>query len=161
MTKRPRRNHRPAFKAKVALAAIKGEKTLAELAEQFDVHPNQITTWRSQLLEGAAGGLWRRYKTRFKCARDRRENTARQDRGVDAGTRFFVRSARESRTFAERKAMIDRNDDLLVTRQAKVLGISRGSVYYLPRTVSTGDLALMRRIDELHLDYPFAGRPHA
>ena len=46
MTKRPRRNHSPAFKAKVALAAIKGEKTLAELAEQFDVHPNQITTWR-------------------------------------------------------------------------------------------------------------------
>ena len=39
MTKRPRRNHSPAFKAKVALAAIKGEKTLAELAEQFDVHP--------------------------------------------------------------------------------------------------------------------------
>ena len=57
MTKRPRRNHSPAFKAKVALAAIKGEKTLAELAEQFDVHPNQITTWRSQLLEGAAGSL--------------------------------------------------------------------------------------------------------
>ena len=55
MTKRPRRNHSPAFKAKVALAAIKGEKTLSELAEQFDVHPNQITTWKSQLLEGAAG----------------------------------------------------------------------------------------------------------
>jgi transposase-like protein len=55
MSKRPRRNHSPAFKARVALAAIKGEKTLAELAEQFDVHPNQITTWRSQLLEGAVG----------------------------------------------------------------------------------------------------------
>jgi transposase-like protein len=55
MTKRIRRTHSPAFKAKVALAAIKGEKTLAELAQQFDVHPNQITTWRSQLLEGAAG----------------------------------------------------------------------------------------------------------
>ena len=55
MTKRTRRNHRPAFKAKVALAAVKGEKTLAELAQQFDVHPNQITGWRSQLLEGAAG----------------------------------------------------------------------------------------------------------
>lgn len=55
MTKRSRRTHAPAFKAKVALAAIKGEKTLAELAQQFDVHPNQITAWRAQLLEGAAG----------------------------------------------------------------------------------------------------------
>jgi transposase-like protein len=55
MTKRPRRNHSPVFKARVALDAIKGEKTLAELAEQYDVHPNQITTWRSQLLDGAAG----------------------------------------------------------------------------------------------------------
>ena len=54
MTRRPRRNHSPAFKAKVALAAIKGEKTLAELAQQFDVHPNQISQWRGQLLEGAS-----------------------------------------------------------------------------------------------------------
>ena len=54
MTKRSRRTHSPAFKAKVALAAVKGEKTLAELAQQFDVHPNQITTWKAQLLEGAA-----------------------------------------------------------------------------------------------------------
>jgi len=50
MTRRPRRNHTPAFKAKVALAAVKGEKTLAELAQQFDIHPNQITQWKAQLL---------------------------------------------------------------------------------------------------------------
>ncbi len=55
MAKRPRRNHSPAFKAKVALAAVRGDKTLAELAQQFDVHPNQITQWRSQLLDNAAG----------------------------------------------------------------------------------------------------------
>ncbi len=55
MTRRARRNHTPAFKAKVALTAIKGEKTLADLAQQFDVHPNQITSWKAQLLEGAAG----------------------------------------------------------------------------------------------------------
>ena len=55
MSRRPRRNHTPAFKAKVALAAIKGEKTLADLAQQFDVHPDQITQWKAQLLEGAAG----------------------------------------------------------------------------------------------------------
>ena len=52
---RPRRNHTPAFKAKVALAAVKGDKTLAELAQQFDIHPNQITQWKAQLLDGAAG----------------------------------------------------------------------------------------------------------
>ena len=55
MTKRARRNHTPAFKAKVALAALKGDKTLAELAQFFDVHPNQIASWKAQLLEGAAG----------------------------------------------------------------------------------------------------------
>ncbi len=55
MSKRACRNHAPAFKAKVALAAIKGKKTLAELAQQFDIHPKQITQWKAQLLEGAAG----------------------------------------------------------------------------------------------------------
>jgi transposase-like protein len=62
------------FKAKAALAAIKGEKTLAELAQQFDVHPNQITTWRAQLLEGAVpapavGNIYseRTYKITTQC----------------------------------------------------------------------------------------------
>jgi transposase-like protein len=55
MKKRVRRNHSPAFKANVALAAIKGgDRTLAQLSEQFDVHPNQITIWKDQLLESAA-----------------------------------------------------------------------------------------------------------
>jgi putative transposase len=53
--------------------------------------------------------------------------------------------------------MINRTHKLSVVRQAKLLGLSRSSVYYSPRPVSVGDLALMRRIDELHLDYPFAG----
>jgi transposase len=53
MTRRKRRNHTPAFKAKVALAALKGERTLAELAEQFDVHPNQIQDWKKRLVAGA------------------------------------------------------------------------------------------------------------
>jgi putative transposase len=53
--------------------------------------------------------------------------------------------------------MIDRNHDLPIVRQAKALNISRGSIYYKSRPVSAEDLALMRRIDELHLEYPFAG----
>ena len=54
MSRRPRRNHTPAFKAKVALAAVKGDRTLAQLAQHFDVHPNQITSWKGQLEGGAA-----------------------------------------------------------------------------------------------------------
>jgi transposase-like protein len=54
MSRRTRRNHTPAFKAKVALAAVKGDRTLAQLAEQFDVHPNQVTSWKAQLEGGAA-----------------------------------------------------------------------------------------------------------
>ena len=53
MSRRPRRNHSAQFKAKVALAAIRGDKTLAELAKQFDVHPNQITEWKTQLQSNA------------------------------------------------------------------------------------------------------------
>jgi putative transposase len=58
---------------------------------------------------------------------------------------------------AERKAMIDRSHALPLARQAEELGISRGSLYYQPQPVSAADLALMRRMDELHLEFPFAG----
>jgi transposase-like protein len=54
VSRRPRRNHSAAFKAKVALEAVRGLKTASELAKQYDVHPNQITDWKSQLLERAA-----------------------------------------------------------------------------------------------------------
>ncbi|MGB4054685.1 MAG: transposase, partial [Porticoccaceae bacterium] len=54
MTRRPRRIHSPAFKAQVALAAIQGELTITELAQKFDVHANQITQWKTQMLERAA-----------------------------------------------------------------------------------------------------------
>ena len=54
MTKRTRRNHSPDLKAKVALAAVKGDRTIAQLSEQYGVHASQITTWKDQLLAGAA-----------------------------------------------------------------------------------------------------------
>lgn len=53
MSRRPRRNHSAAFKAKVALEAVKGDRTVAEIAQKHDVHPNQVTEWRRQLLERA------------------------------------------------------------------------------------------------------------
>ena len=156
MTRRPRRNHSPAFKAKVAVAAIKGEKTLIELAQDFDVHPNQIKQWRDQLLEGATGVFGDGPKAEAGTG-DRREDPACEDRRADAGERFFVRRARQGGSVAERKTMIDNSAKLSVSRQAILLGISRGSVYYKPRPVSDADLKLMHRIDKLHMEFPFAG----
>ena len=57
MTRRTRRNHTPAFKAKVALAAVKGDATLAELSKRYDVHANQIATWKEQLVASAASAF--------------------------------------------------------------------------------------------------------
>src|SRR5947209_7022060 len=86
----------------------------------------------------------------------RREVASCQDRRTDAGKRFFRGSAQQG-GIAERKAMIDREHDLPITKQVNVLRISRGSVYYLPRSVSATDLEVMRRLDRLHLEFPFAG----
>src|SRR5438874_11925058 len=105
MNRRLRRNHTPTFKAKVALAALKGDRTLAQLAEQFDVHPNQITSWKAQLEEAAADVFGPGGGKGAARPAGRREVAACKDRGADAGERFFGRSARQSR-FAERKAMI-------------------------------------------------------
>uniref|UniRef100_A0A9E8A2W5 IS3 family transposase n=1 Tax=Bosea sp. NBC_00436 TaxID=2969620 RepID=A0A9E8A2W5_9HYPH len=156
MAKRPRRNHTPAFKAKVALAAERGEKTIVELAQQFDVHPNQITQWRNQLLDGAAGVFDGEAKAAAPAPAIDVKTLHAKIGELTLENGFFVRRAREGRA-SERKATIDLQHDLPLSRQAKVLGISRGSVYYLPRAVPAADLDLMRRIDALHLEYPFAG----
>src|SRR6202171_4095770 len=112
-------------------------------------------------MEGAASGRGRRGvracgRRRSQHATGRCEVTPCQDRRADAGERFFGSRARQS-GFAERKAMIMREHELPISKQAKALSISRGSVYYLPRPVSAADLAIMRHLDRLHLEFPFAG----
>ncbi|MBI1209414.1 MAG: transposase [Azospirillum sp.] len=117
MTKRTRRNHTPAFKAKVAMAALRGEKTLTELAQQFEVHANQITKWKAQLVDGAAGVFGGGLAEVPPLEND------------------FGRRAQQGR-HVERKTMIDRTHALPLTRQALVLKLSRSSLYCRPRPVS-------------------------
>ncbi|MGQ0622969.1 MAG: IS3 family transposase [Panacagrimonas sp.] len=154
MSRRTRRNHSPAFKAKVALAAVKGDATLAELAKRFDVHANQIASWKEQLVASASNAFGGDAKATEPPVDIKTLHAKIGELTLENG--FFRRRAHQGGT-AERKAMIDRSHGLSLTKQARAVGISRGSVYYLPRPVSAADLALMRRIDELHLDYPFAG----
>jgi putative transposase len=125
------------------------------LAELFDVHPNQITARKSQLegsaseVFGSGGGTPAIPAIDVKSLHARiGELTLEND--------FFRRSAHQG-GIAERKAMIDREHDLSITKQAEILKVSRGSVHYLPRPVSSTDLDIMRQLDRLHLEYPFAG----
>ncbi|MFD2853457.1 IS3 family transposase [Eoetvoesiella caeni] len=155
MTKRTRRTHSAAFKAKVALAAIKGDRTLAELAQQFDVHPNQITEWKRQLQEKAADAFGSAGQSNNEPPVDLKVLHAKIGQ-LTLENDFLGKRAHQG-GIAERKAMIDRTHALPVSRQAKLVGIARSSVYYQARPVGDRDLMLMRRIDELHLEFPFAG----
>jgi hypothetical protein len=87
--RRPRRNHTAAFKAKVAIAALKGDETLAALAEKFDIHPNQITQWKTQLLGNASGVFATSRREAVSYAGS--EGFTRPDRPAGAGDRFFSR----------------------------------------------------------------------
>jgi len=155
MTKRVRRNHSPAFKAKVALAALKGEKTLVELAQQFNVHVNQITQWKAQLLQGAAGVFGSEAKAGsmgptvdLKALHAKiGELTLENDFLEGALGKAGMLSAKRYRPLS-RSAPRETGEGARDKPRQRL---------FSARPVSAADLAIMRRMDELHLDYPFAG----
>src|SRR4026208_1137286 len=155
MPRRPRRNHTPAFKAKVALAAIKGDRTLAQLAEQFDVHANQITAWKAQLESGAADVFGPGGGQAVVPAIDVKSLHAKI--GELTLENDFLEGALTKAGVVSPKRWTAGAPALPISKQAEILRISRGSVYYLPRPVPEADLAIMRRLDRLDLGVPLAG----
>ena len=154
MSRRSRRNHSPTFKAKVALAAIKGEKTLAELAQLHDVHTTQIAAWKAQLLEGATGVFGSGSPAQLPGS------------GVDLKKlhakigELALEIDFLSPRSAKRVGRAESDDRPQAPTAVHTTGRAAGPQprqRVLTVSVPLTDLAIMRRIDELHLELPFAG----
>ena len=127
-----RRRFTGEFKARVALEALRGDKTVQEIASKHKVHPNQVSSWKRQAIDGLgevfSNGADRERQDRETEVRDLHAKIGQ----FDGGTGFFGRRA-QAMSREERKAMIaPDHPDLSVSHQCKLLSISRSSFYYVP-----------------------------
>lgn len=143
------------FKSKVALAAIEGRKTIAELASEFSLHPNQISQWKSQLLA--------RSEEIFsdKRKRDKEDNAQLIDElykqiGQLKVELDWLKKNLGSSVRAKVQLIESAQESISVVRQCELLGISQSSYYYKPR-INEFDLELMAKIDEIYTRRPFFG----
>jgi putative transposase len=156
MSKRNRKRYSAEFKAKVALAALKEDATLSEIAARFEIHPNMVSLWKRQTVEGMSS-LFTGRRSGTRCPRDPDQGTAREDRTTDGGTRFFSTRLR-SMSRDRRKSVVETNHPRLgVVRQCRLLGLCRSTFYYKTAGETPKNLALMKRLDEIFLDVPFFG----
>ena len=152
-----RRKHNPALKAKVALEAVKGEDTVAQLAARYEVHSGQIQAWKKTLVEGASGvfGNGKEQKGQSDAALIAR---LYQEIGQLKVERDFLVGEVRSMSLAQRQGMVDREHlSLSTARQCVLLGLARSSLYYRLREASGENLALMQAMDRQYLDTPFYG----
>ncbi|WP_419163873.1 IS3 family transposase [Candidatus Palauibacter sp.] len=152
-----RRRFTPEFKARVALEALRERDSVQAIARRHELHPNQVSTWKRQLLEGLpevfAGGAGR------KLAKEHEAKVRELHAKIGELTveRDFFRRGPQALSRAERGRMIERGGPPSLSRQCALLGVSRSSRYYRPKGESAENLTLMRRMDELHMAYPFYG----
>ncbi|MDX1744291.1 MAG: IS3 family transposase [Ruegeria sp.] len=151
-----RKQHAPEFKAKVALEALKGEQTVAELASRFGVHPTMIHSWKKALLEGASGVFERGGKKAPEIDEEQVKELHAKIGELAVANDFLSRKLKPDRQ-VRRKMVEPANTDLSIGKQCKLLSISRSSFYYRPKGETAMNLALMRQIDEQFLETPFFG----
>jgi putative transposase len=146
-----RRNHGAAFKAKVALAAVKGDKTIAELATEYQVHPTQITQWKNQLLESLPGVFTRRRKN--NDVQEREELTAQlyQQIGRLKVELDWLKKNLDLTLEQKRMAIEPDNERIPIYRQCELLCLSRSSLYYTPCRDTRYNERLMKLIDEQYM----------
>jgi len=147
-----------AFKAEVALEAIKGIKTIAEIAQQYELHPVQVSQWKNGFLERSAEVFEKENKQREELARlqAERDELFKQIRELRFQNEWVKKT--EQMSPSEHLSLIDSSDEQVpVKQQCKWLGISRSSFYYRPSGIPEADYRAMRVLDELYLEDPTRG----
>src|ERR1039458_2917819 len=142
-----RKQYSPKFKARVAIEAIRGEKTLSQLGSQFRVHPIQIAKWRKSALE-LLPELFVDGRTRKARSGEAESNALYEEIGrlkveLDWLKKKLVCSIEDRRVLVE-----PGHPEISIRRQCDLLGMNRASWYYQPAGEHAGNLALMRLIDE-------------
>ncbi|MCH9824575.1 MAG: IS3 family transposase [Alphaproteobacteria bacterium] len=150
-----RRNFTDQFKAKVALEALRGDKTVQEIAAKHQLHPNQVSTWKRQAIDGMAD-VFSGGKQSGPTEAEIKELHAKIGRlAVENG--FFVRRA-EAMSPAKKRAMIERDHpELSISQQCKLVRLSRSAFYYTSVGINADTLAVMKEIDRVFTKYPFFG----
>ena len=153
---RKRRRFTAEFKKKVALEALRETDTVQAIASRHEVHANQAGAWKRQAVDGLdevfAGGAAKGLSEHEATVRDLHAKIGELTVERDF---FSARVAALSRS--ERMGMVEEDGPLSLSRQCGLLGVSRSSLYYEPAGESAENLALMRRLDELHMEHPFYG----
>ena len=151
-----RRVHSAAFKGKVALEALKELKPINVLASQYEIQPNQISTWKKQLKESVSEIFSRK---RGKAKEDTRKAEKRLYEEISS-LKIWIWTGlkKKSEPSSDPIDLIESNDNSIsIQRQCDLLGISRSRYYYKPAVESELNLKLMRVIDEIYTDCPFYG----
>ncbi|WP_425046779.1 IS3 family transposase [Primorskyibacter sp. S87] len=152
-----RKQHSPEFKAKVALEALKGEQTVAELASRFGVHPTMIHSWKRALLEGASGVFERGGRKAPEIGEEQVKELHAKIGELAVANDFLARKLKPWGVKLRCQMIEPGNRDLSIGKQCKLLSIPRSSFYYRPKGETVLNLALMRQIDEQFLETPFFG----
>ena len=153
-----RRTHSPEFKAKVAMEAISGRRTIQEIASEHSIHPIQVSQWKRQLLENASELFGRGKKTKDKEAGEAKEAELFQQIGKLQMELEWLKKNLSCSDARELRRLVDgEHPELSISRQCELLGLPRSTLYYRPVPVREATLRIMARLDALYLEDPCSG----